>query len=163
MKIRVPNEILLPRIAEAVASGQSVRMRVRGNSMRPLLYDLRDEAVVSPFTNEDLVRGTIVLAYLPDTDRFVMHRIWSRDNSHLVLRGDGNVGLTEPCLISDVRGIVKQIFRNGKSVNLESFRWKLFQHVWMSLYPVRRYLLACIRIWREPACFFPMVKKFIQK
>lgn len=139
-KQKVNNLLLFNQIAEKVASGSSVRFKVKGNSMNPLLVHDRDEVIVSPFIDGDLVCGVLVLGK-DSKERVLLHRIIKRDGNVLTLMGDGNWALKEEVSVFDVAGIVKTVVRKGKVWNTCSFSMRVYVAVWMAMLPVRRYLL----------------------
>lgn len=148
----IPNHILLPQVLGLVAAGEHVKLRVKGRSMIPFLYGGRDEVVLSPFREEDLHAGMIVMAYLPAENRYVLHRIINRYAGQLTLMGDGNVKGVEYCNMDDVKAVVFNGVRNGKAVNFHAPRWLVYARCWHVLMPVRRYLLRVFRLFEVPYC-----------
>lgn len=153
MRRVIPNRELMPEIHQFVLSGHSVRLRVKGQSMTPFLIDDRDEVIITSFTPEQLLPGKIVLAFIPQQDRYVLHRIINRIGNQLELKGDGNIKGVEYCEISHVIGIVNQAIRNGRFVDFTAQRWFLMFKVWRTLTPLRRYLLWFIKSICYPGYF----------
>lgn len=58
-------------------SGRSVKFRVKGNSMMPLLRNGKDEVVVGPYDKEELKLFDVIL--FRQTDRYVLHRIIQKE------------------------------------------------------------------------------------
>lgn len=143
-KHKVNNLVLFNQIAEKVASGCSVRFKVKGNSMNPILVHDRDEVIVSPFNDEELVRGVLVLGK-DSKERVLLHRVLKREGDMLTLMGDGNWNLKETVPVHDVAGIVKAVVRKGKVWDAASFSMHIYVAVWLAMLPVRRYLLAFLR------------------
>ncbi len=143
--LSVPNEILLPQVAEFIKEGRRVTIRVRGNSMNPYLVDRRDEVVLSPFTVDDLQVGAVILARVVD-GRFILHRIVKVKDGEITMMGDGNWRGTECTDPEDVLGLVTSVVRKGKTVNCTSLYWKAYSRTWMIMRPLRRWLLA---VWRR--------------
>ena len=92
--------------------------------------------------------GDAVLAQVaPGT--YVLHRIVRIKGDAITLCGDGNL-TNEYCRRQDVIGFVVGFYRKGRARldRTNGFKWGLYSVVWMSLRPVRRYLLAAYRrIW----------------
>lgn len=144
-RVSLPNEPLLTQVGELIATGHSVTIRVRGNSMNPFFVDRRDEVMLSPFTRESLRPGIIVLAR-DQQGRFVLHRIIKLSGSDIILMGDGNLRGVEHTTFEAVLGVVTGGIRKGKQFQCRGFCWEFYSRLWRWMLPVRRYLLA---IWRR--------------
>lgn len=131
---------------ELMEKGHSVTLRLRGISMRPLLEDNRDKAILKKPTTIKV--GDVVLAEINEK-LYVLHRIKSIDDGVVTLQGDGNL-ITETCRIQDIHGIAIGFYRKGRTTleKTDSKKWKTYSAIWVSLTPIRRYLLAFHRrIW----------------
>lgn len=144
MKKIIPNDILLPEVAQLIETGHSVTITVRGNSMNPFLTDRRDRVTLGSFAPDDLQPGVAVLAR-DTTGRFVFHRIISRNNETLILQGDGNVAQTEETSVDQVLGIMTEAIRKEKPYPANGKVWKRYSYWWLKVKPLRRYLLAVYR------------------
>lgn len=51
---RIANECFFAWVESEIKSGRSVKFRVKGNSMMPLLRNGKDEVVVGPYDKEEL-------------------------------------------------------------------------------------------------------------
>lgn len=142
----IPNVMLLPNVADLLAEGHTVTLPLRGNSMRPFLEDNRDKGLL--IKAGDFSVGDAVLAQVaPGT--YVLHRIVRIKGDAITLCGDGNLN-NEYCRRQDVIGFVVGFYRKGRTRldRTNGLKWALYSVVWMSLRPVRRYLLAAYRrIW----------------
>lgn len=143
--VSVPNESLLTQVGELIAGGHHVTIKVRGNSMNPFFVDRRDDVILSPFTRKDLKVGAVILARDRDR-RFILHRIIKMENDVITMMGDGNWRGMEQTVPEDVIGLVTGAVRNGKQVSCQGFWWGVYSAVWMTLRPVRRWILA---VWRR--------------
>lgn len=126
-------------IAALLREGGNVKIKVRGNSMRPYLIHERDYAVLRKL---DSVReGDSVLAEISPS-HYVLHRLVGIDGDKVTLRGDGNI-VTEHCRIEDICGTVVGFYRKGSSKmeTLDSLRYRFYSFFWMHTVPLRRYLL----------------------
>ena len=70
---RIANECFFAWVESEIKSGRSVKFRVKGNSMMPLLRNGKDEVVVGPYDKEELKLFDVIL--FRQTDRYVLHRI----------------------------------------------------------------------------------------
>lgn len=147
--IVVPNEILVAEIKRTLSEGHTATFRVKGQSMRPFLENLRDVVKIERVMPELVRVNDVVLAEIaPKT--YVLHRVISRVDNQLTLKGDGNVVGVEHCCDKDVIGIATAFYRKGKTSPdlVTSLKWRVYTRVWLSLTPLRRILLAIYR--RQP-------------
>ena len=134
-------EILREEIKQNIEKGKPVKLRVAGKSMRPYLRgDGNDEIFVYPCQPCQLKPGDIVL--FSYRGKYLFHRIIRRKGNQLTIQGDGNLRETETAQAEEILGIVKTIRRPGcKPTSPYSFRAKIYWRIWLSLRPIRRYLL----------------------
>lgn len=141
--IHIPNEKLIPAVAEDVRAGSTVTLRLFGNSMLPFLHDGRDKALLAAPRTPRV--GEPVLAEIAP-HRYVLHRVVEVDGDRLTLLGDGNLSV-EQCRKSDIIASVIGFYRKGRARLdcIDGTKWRIYSAVWMSLRPVRRFLLAIYR------------------
>lgn len=126
---------------------ETVTIALGGFSMRPFLEDGRDKAVLTRVDKPQV--GQPILAYLPSTEMFVLHRIVRIEGDEFTLLGDGNL-TPEYCTRQDLRASVVGFYRKGRSTldRVDGWKWKCYSAAWMSLLPWRRWLLAFYRrVW----------------
>lgn len=134
--VQLPNEILLSSAASFLEEGREVVIRAKGSSMLPFIRGDRDSVVLKKCDNPDV--GDIVLVRFPD--RYIMHRIISRDGDRFRMMGDGNIRGTESFRREDILGRVIWIIKgNGRRVRPGDGR------LWRMLLPLRRYILGIYR------------------
>ena len=138
----VPNDVMLGEVRKMIAEGHKVTIKVRGFSMLPFIVGDRDKVLLS--RSKDLHTGEIVLAEI-EKGRYVLHRVKDIDGVHIVLMGDGNLRGTEQCGVDDVAGKVVKIWRKGKEIDPYSNKEMFMVRLWITLKPVRRWLLAIYR------------------
>lgn len=144
MKKSLPNDLLIPEVAELIRQGRTVTLTARGNSMNPFIVDRRDRVVLGPCTDAQLQPGTVVLA-LTDNRRYVLHRIVYRRGDELTLLGDGNLHQTERTDTSRVIGLLTAVIRKGRTYSTDGAVWLRYSRWWRRLTPVRRWLLVIYR------------------
>lgn len=71
----IPNTDALNIIEESINAGKTVRLKVRGNSMFPLLMDGFDHVILHPCNPAELRPGDII--FFRYKGRFLLHRIIS--------------------------------------------------------------------------------------
>lgn len=124
MKKRIPNIEALNIIEESIKEGSPVRIRVRGNSMSPLLLDGIDVVTLRPFVRGELKIGDIILFRY--REGFMLHRIIEIigskvDGTKIVTKGDAMekcevIEYSDVVALADVPkiGQIKKIVRKGR-------------------------------------------------
>lgn len=137
---RIPNEQFFLWIEDEIADGRSVRFRLKGGSMYPLLRDGLDDVILYPCKSEELRPMDVVLFRYKG--KHLLHRIIRIDGNRLYLQGDGSIAAKEECLDSDVVGKVEEIVRpSGRTVSLNSWQWRFPSLLWRRLGMIRTILL----------------------
>lgn len=139
----LPNEVLLPRVAKAVAEGSVVTIPVKGHSMFPFILGNQD--CIELHSPTALKVGDVVLAEIAPK-QYILHRIYRFcGEREVVLMGDGNVRQTERCFIEDIKakGTVV-ISKSGKRKPLDSVTMRFLARVWKICLPVRSLLLRIL-------------------
>ena len=136
------NEIIEEAISLA-REGVRVTFPVKGRSMLPFIIGGKEGVILRRPGLIDV--GDVVLAWV-DGNRYVIHRIIRIDGDRITLMGDGNVGVTEHCLLGDIKARVTHVVSaDNKERDLHN-RWRMHAaKLWYWLRPVRRYLLAIYR------------------
>ena len=106
---RIANECFFAWVESEIKSGRSVKFRVKGNSMMPLLRNGKDEVVVGPYDKEELKLFDVIL--FRQTDRYVLHRIIQKRDSRYLMQGDGVCRFYEECEDTDIIGVVRKVCR----------------------------------------------------
>lgn len=141
--IEIANIGFINTIRPLLVCGHTVRFRVKGISMRPVLEDGRDEVVLA--FAEKVVAGDLVLAQV-FPGRYVLHRVLRKEMERLTLMGDGNLKITEECLSADVVGKVVLLVRKGRCIRTYGLPFRIYSAIWTRLNPLRRYLLAFYKL-----------------
>ncbi|MDE5875936.1 MAG: S24/S26 family peptidase [Muribaculaceae bacterium] len=131
----IDNDILLREVCVLLSQGKTVKLRAKGNSMRPFINGSKDILVLTPAAT--LHKYDVVLARI-DGKRYVVHRIIGINGNRITLMGDSNLYGTEECSRSDIFGTVKTILHNGKEHSLTSPAARLYAIAWRFLLPLRR-------------------------
>ena len=134
------NEIIEEAIRLA-REGVNVTLPVNGNSMLPFIIGGK-ESVILHSQGGIVDVGDVVLAWV-DGNRYVVHRIIKLDYDRVTLMGDGNVGVTEHCLLGDIKARVTHVVSTDNREHDLHNRWRMLAaRLWYWLRPIRRYLLA---------------------
>lgn len=141
----ISNERFFEQIEILLREGEEVEILLRGNSMRPLLRDGRDVAIVAPCDPQSLQRGEVVLFRY--RGRHILHRIVRRRGEQLLLAGDGNYRIVERCRLTDVVGRLVRVRRpSGVEIACTGRSWRWRSRLWLLLPPLlRRVILGIVR------------------
>lgn len=119
--------------AEQLRCGQSVRMNIKGNCMRPFIKK-SDIVTVKPIKFEQTRVGDIIVYSRSLEDDFTVHRLIRKRKDRqgrefLFTKGDVNIYGDGPVYPSDVYGKVVIIERkHGRIINLETKFNRVFAH-----------------------------------
>ena len=128
----IPNDCFFAWVEQEIRCGRSVRFRMKGNSMLPLLREGKDEVLLSACRAEDLKRWDVVLFHYKG--RHILHRFIKKEGDCYRMQGDGVCAFHEECEGEDIIGIAKQVYRpSGKPVSVSSFRWRMESRLWRGL------------------------------
>ncbi|MDD3038788.1 S24/S26 family peptidase [Bacteroides sp.] len=138
-RIVLPNDVLLPEVTRLLEAGETVTMKVKGNSMLPFITGGRDSVVLRRAVT--LHTGDIVLARLDD-GRYVLHRITAIRGEWFTLMGDGNLYGTETCMRHSIAGQAIRVIKGSRTIDCTLPTQLRKAKLWKVLLPIRRYLLA---------------------
>ena len=137
------NDIFFAQVESEIAAGRSVRFKVKGHSMYPLLRNGKDEVTLSPLEKVPSVYDIVLFRY---RGKHILHRIISIEGDTYTIQGDGIYISCEKCTREDIIGVVTQIHKkNGLEINTS---WGLFlfnSWCWYKLFFMRRFILAVLR------------------
>ena len=137
---KVSNDVFFAWVEEEIAQGKPVRFRLKGNSMFPLLRNMKDSVILEKCSMHDLKPMDVVLFRYRGT--YVLHRIIQRTGDDLLIQGDGSIVAMEQCTVNDVVGKVTGICRpSGKIASVENWKWKLSSRLWRTSNSMRKFLL----------------------
>ena len=137
---QIPNDLFFAWVESEIAEGRSVKFRLKGNSMFPLLRNGKDEVILEKCFPENLKPMDVILFRYRGAH--VLHRIIKRKGNDLLIQGDGSIVAMEHCTINDVVGKVTSICRSsGKTILIDSWKWKLYSHLWRRMGCSRKWIL----------------------
>lgn len=98
----------------------SVRIKVKGFSMQPIIRNGRDTVLLEKPNGREFSKGDICLFRY--RGKHILHRYVADENDFMVMQGD-NLFSFEYCKKEDVVGIVTSINHNGKDISPNSSKW----------------------------------------
>lgn len=99
----------------------SVRFKVKGTSMQPIIHNGRDFVLLEKYDGQKLMHGDICLFRY--RGRHVLHRYISDEEGFMVMQGDNVITSCEYCKKENIVGIVRTIEHNGQEVKPKSQKW----------------------------------------
>lgn len=126
-------------IEALLASGETIRMHPQGMSMYPMFADPGDQAVIAPVDIPKLKRGDVVV-YRRDPGAggiLVMHRIYKRSGNEFYMVGDNQSEIEGPLRADQMRGILVEWVRRGRTYSVKNIGYRLFFGLWLGMLPLR--------------------------
>lgn len=140
------DDVIIKEAVRLVREGISVTFPVKGRSMLPFIFGGRESVILQK--PENISRGQVVLAEV-GPDRYVVHRIIKIESDRITLMGDGNICGTESCTVDHVLAWATHVVdAQGRRRPLESKAQMAKARIWYWIRPLRKYILAALRILR---------------
>ncbi|WP_448136998.1 S24 family peptidase [Sphingobacterium siyangense] len=136
----ISNEDYFAEVQRILREGKEVRIRVKGNSMRPFIQD-GDTVLLRAYSGPPLPLGSNILA--KENDKFVFHRFVGKKNSQYILAGDGNLVLREYIAETDIIAIAYMHYPKDKELSIAIHRpWARFRGLgWYYMRLLRRIVI----------------------
>ncbi|MCQ2267548.1 MAG: S24/S26 family peptidase [Bacteroidaceae bacterium] len=141
---KLDTDAYISTLRDLVNQGKEVRLIISGSSMTPFLVHERDSILFSK-PDSPLKRGDMVF-YQRENGQFVMHRILHVKPEGLYIIGDAQVEIEGPVNPSCVFARITKINRKGKWIGPGQFWWWFFQHIWLSIIPLRPYIIKLLSL-----------------
>ncbi len=110
----------------------------RGVSMRPLLRQGKDVVVIEK-KKEHCKKYDAVL-FQRRNGQYVLHRILKGKNGKYWIVGDNCIS-GETVDENQIIGVMTSVKRNGKTIKVTDWPYKLYVHLWCDVYPIRFLML----------------------
>ena len=137
------NDIFFTQVETEISAGRSVRFKVKGHSMYPLLRNNKDEVTLSPLTRDPSLMDIVLFRY---RGKHVLHRIIAIEGNTYTIQGDGIYLSCEKCTRKDIIGVVTQIHKkNGLEINTSLGILRFNSWCWYKLFFMRRLILGALR------------------
>lgn len=137
---KVSTHDLFPIIEELLACNKQAIFTISGYSMLPFMGSQRDQVLLGKRDFEGLKRGEIILFKL-DCGKYILHRIYKVTDEGYLTMGDGNLHYDGIIRSDQVIGVVEKIYRKNKEIDCKSLWFRIASKIWMSLLPIRKYIL----------------------
>ncbi len=125
-----PIQELAPIICEFLSQGKNVIVPARGNSMRPLVRNERDNIVLTAYKGERLNVGDAVF-YRRQGGAYVLHRIVDVDeDGRFTLMGDNQSVPEKRIRAEQIIALPVAFIRGNKTVSCDSVVYKRYVKFW---------------------------------
>lgn len=110
-----------------------------GDSMLPLIKEGRDLMVLTAPTCPPKKYDAVLYKRL--NSQYVMHRIIGQNKDGFIMCGDNRYDKEFGIKESQILAILTSVSRNGKEIKSDSFKYKLYVHLWCDLFFIRKFIL----------------------
>jgi signal peptidase I len=133
--VKIDNQSFFVSVEAFVSTGNRVRIRVRGNSMFPFLYE-GDEVLLEQVGAKVIKSGDIVLAQWGNG--YVLHRVVRLVRGTIWLAGDNNLAQVEKVTNNQLIAVLVAAFRGHQALDVHATKSRRLGIVWYYLRPLRR-------------------------
>ncbi len=112
--------------------------KCKGVSMRPMIRQETDYVTLVKPTSEP--KAMDVAIYQRGDGAYVLHRIIGDEGKNYLILGDNCINV-EHVPKSSVFGVLNTLTRNGQPVDLDGFKQKIYETLWIRPWRLRVFLL----------------------
>jgi len=141
--VKTDMKTMYPVIESVVSSGGSIKIKVTGFSMYPLVSSRRDSVVL---TKAGKLKKGDVPFYRRSDGSYILHRIVGVKDGAFKTRGDYELKTEFPVYPEQVVAVAKGFYRNEKYISCDSLGYKLYKLFWMNTVWLRPRILKAISI-----------------
>ena len=134
-------ETMLPLIEATISSGGSVKLKVSGFSMYPLVSSRRDSVLLAKA--DDIKVGDVPL-YKRSDGSYILHRIVGKKNGAYVTMGDYETKKEYPVNPEQIVAKAVGFYRKERFIDCKSDLYKIYKFFWTHTLFLRPFLLNCI-------------------
>ncbi len=134
-------ETMFPLIEAAIASGGSVKLKVSGYSMYPLVASRRDSVLL---VKADSIKVGDVPLYKRDDGSYILHRIVGKKDGAFYTMGDYETKKEYPVYPEQIVAKASGFYRKEKFIDCKSKGYKLYNFFWTHTLFLRPLLLNLI-------------------
>lgn len=110
-----------------------------GYSMMPLLRQKKDIIEIRKKESGRFKKYDVVL--YKRGDRYILHRILKVLPKGYIIAGDHNTFLEKDVTDDMILGMMTRVVRDGKTISVDDFWYKVYVHLWCDVYPLRMFLI----------------------
>ena len=118
-----------------------------GTSMLPLLRERRDIVEIRPKPVSRCRKYDVVL--YRRGKQYILHRVLKVLPEGYVIAGDHNTFLERDVTDAMILGVLTRVIRDGKSIGVNDWRYRLYVLIWCAPWPLRMLLLRLAAMLRS--------------
>lgn len=123
-KLVIDNDIFFQEVCARIADGESVKLKINGNSMWPLLRNGKDNLLLSPVPDGYVfLKGEVLLFRYKGS--YVLHRVVQCGGNFLLMQGDNCVSFERIGTRDVIARLVEVQRPNGKKLATCQWHWKM--------------------------------------
>ena len=146
-KIYASTKEFAPNFDELLKSGNTISVRITGNSMFPLFSHMRDTLTIKK--NEKYGKRDIVM-YLRENGDLVIHRIVKKKNNAFAMCGDNQTVMEYPIYEEQIMGKLTEFERKGKKKTVSNIFYGIYSFLWCLNLKMRKpVLIFLLKIKRK--------------
>lgn len=134
-------ETMLPIIEGSIETGGSVKLKVSGFSMYPLVSSRRDSVLLTKA--DDIKVGDVPLYKRPDGS-YILHRIVGEKDGAFYTMGDYETKKEYPVYSDQIVAKAAGFYRKERFIDCNSKRYKIYKFFWTHTLFLRPFLINCI-------------------
>ncbi len=135
---------LYPLIEPIISRGGTVKMKVTGYSMYPLVGSRRDSVLLG---KADQLRIGDVSLFQRSDGSFILHRIVGEKDGAFYFCGDYETKKEYPVYPNQIVAVAKGFYRNERFISCDSFLYKLYCIFWRGTFRIRPFLLRSLAVY----------------
>ena len=132
---------LIPLFRELLSNGNTISVRITGNSMFPLFSHMRDTLSIAgcaKYKKRDIVM------YVRDSGDLVIHRVVGKKNGLYTMCGDNQTVAEFPIREEQLMGKVISFERKGKKYKAGNLLYKIYSFIWCISLKLRKPVLVSL-------------------
>ena len=110
-----------------------------GCSMLPLLRQRHDIIEIRKKESGRCKKYDVIL--YKRGDKYILHRVLKVTPTGYVIAGDHNTFKEYDVTDDMILGVMASVTRDGKTIQMTDWRYKLYYHLWVDFYPIRVLIL----------------------
>lgn len=122
-RIVIDNNVFFEQLCSRIAEGESVMLKLRGNSMLPLLRNGKDNLLLAPVPHGYVFEKDEVLLFRYNGS-FVLHRVVRSTGDDLLMQGDNCVSQEHISSRDVVARLIAVQRPNKKMLSTDGWAWK---------------------------------------
>ncbi|MBR5177779.1 MAG: S26 family signal peptidase [Lachnospiraceae bacterium] len=141
-------------LEKLLRAGTPVGFYPQGTSMYPTIVPGRDNVIVEPLADTIPKRGDVLLFRRPDNapvypGKLILHRVWKVKNDGIYMVGDNEKMVEGPLPIECFIGIMTELNRKGKKINVTGLFYRILTKSWLFIRPIRFVVAKPLKIFKR--------------